>query len=327
MLRVRLLVLAALLGSGCRTHPAREHRPVSRLLAEGRLFEAEAALRQDRRDPLAYGELVLGRDDLAEAAALAGDALRSDAGNRRAALLLARARERHGDFEPAAPLFEKLHDTVWQCRTALDANRNRDVCEALGGQTELEAVAAHAAWLLRAGRPQAAETELRQALARAGEPGPEIRTVSRLRYELALALRDQQQATAAEAEFWRALGIQREVLGGSLYLADTAYALGAMKLDQGWPASFEPFLKEALEIRGHLLRPDDWRVAQARGALAACLSAERRVEQAGPDLRQAYETVARERGGEAPETRQLRAWWEAHERRVGAVAANSLKGA
>ncbi|HCC57442.1 MAG TPA: hypothetical protein DEQ47_09290 [Solibacterales bacterium] len=305
-----------MLWSACQTAAPRVERPsFSAFLAEGRMFEAEAVLRQDRRDPLAYAELVLGRDDLPEAEALADAALRVDPGNRRAQLVLARARERHGDFALAVPVLEELHDTVWECRAALDANQNPAVCAALKKKTEIEAVGAYAAWLLHAGQPQAAETELRQSLAHHREAGPKIRTISRLHYELALALRDQQHPVAAEAEFWRALAIQREVLGGSLYIADTLYALGAMKLDQGWPASFEPFLKEALEIRGHLLDANDWRVVQARGAVAACLSAERRFDQAGPSLLQAYESIVRERGLKAPEAMQLRDWWEAHERR------------
>ena len=280
------------------------------------MFEAEAVLRQDRRDPLAYAELVLGRDDLPEAEALADAALRVDPGNRRAQLVLARARERHGDFALAVPVLEELHDTVWECRAALDANRDPAVCAALRGATEIEAVSAYAAWLLHAGQPQAAETELRRGLAQHRERGPEIRTVSRLHYQLARALRDQQYPVAAEAEFWRALAIQREVLGGSLYLADTLYSLGAMKLDQGWPASFEPFLREALEIRGHLLDANDWRVRQARGAVAACLGAERRSEGDGTELRAAYEAVALERGPRTPETVQLRDWRQAQQKRA-----------
>ena len=289
------------------------HGPLAALLAEGRMFEAEAVLRQDRRDPLAYAELVLGRDDLPEAEGLARDALRVDPGNARGQLLLARVQERHGDWAAALPVFAKLHDDVWMCRAALDANQRPEVCAALRGKPELEAVSAYAAWLLQAGQPQGAAVELRQALARVPERGAEVRSVSRLHYGLALALRDQGQAVAAEAEFWRSLATQRAVLGGSLYLADTLYALGAMKLDQGWPASFQPFLKEALEIRSHLLGAQDWRVAQARGALAACLRAERRFQEGRADLRQAYEAVAHARGLTAPETAQLRGWWQAGE--------------
>ena len=312
MPRVWPILLASLLTSACHTARSKPAPSVESLLAQGRPFEAEVAMRASPHDPLAYGELVLGRDNLKEAELLARTALRADPINERAQLLLARAQERHGEFEAAVPVFQKARDLVWLCRAALDANQSPEVCKALQGKTELEAVSAYTAWLLRAGQPQAAETELRQALAHVHEAGPEIRTVSRLHYLLALALRDQHHPSEAEPEFWRTLAIQREVLGGSLDIADTLYALGAMKLDQGWPASFEPFLREALQIRVRLLDANDWRVAQARGAVAACVSAERRVVAgAASDLRQAYEAVARARGKSSPEALQLQVWFNA----------------
>ena len=244
-----------------------------------------------------------------EAESLARTALHADPKNPRAQLLLARGQERHGDFGSAIPVFEKLHDQVWLCRAALDANQDAGACAQLRQQPGLEAVSAYAAWLLHAAQPQLAEAALRQALDHSSEKSAQIRTISRLRYQLALALRDQHRPLEAEVEFWHALSIQREVLGGTLYIADTLYALGTMKMAQGWSASFQPFLKEARDIREHLLTPTDWRVAQARAAFAACLIAERRFNDVrASDLRQAYETVAQARGVNAPETIQLRTW-------------------
>ncbi len=76
----------------------------------------------------------------------------------------------------------------------------------------------------------------------------------------------------------------RRMLGKPQFIAEglVAVAEALMKLNR--PADAEPLLREAVEIRGRLLRPGNWLLAATESRLGGCLLAQRRYADATPFL-------------------------------------------
>ena len=292
---------------------------VERLLAAGDPFGAERLLRDlqhragewgtedQRRQALAlqYARLVLARDNWKEAEAIAhrlsGNAARS---------LVGQALERKGDLAGAIGLLRASDDLAWLCRAYVDSqqfNAAARTCSSLSTTTPDQAVAS-SMWLVGTSQNAAAEKLLRAAIAEYEPRAAAVREVSTLQSLLGRVLIAEGRPVEGEAALWQAYARQTRVLGGSLYLSDTVFALGVLRLANRHPASAQAHLFYALDLRRTLLPEADWRVQQAAGAMAACLHAERRSGDLVGNMAKAYDVVRAARGDRALETLQLSHW-------------------
>ncbi len=303
MTKPGLILFASLALAGCARarHPAQPDAET--LLNAGDPFGAEAMLRKawhdsrSRSAAMQYAALVLERDNWREALSVA-----KQYGDSR---LSGEALERSGDYAAAIKMLKIADDKPWLCRAATEAN---DAPEANAVCPQVEDPLAKSMWLLAQGNYGSAEECLRAALARLEPNARDVRRVSILHSLLGRVLIASGNARGGETELWRALAKQERVLGGSVYLSDTVLAIGVLLLDEGHAASAQAHLMYALQIRSNALGAEDWRVQQARGALGACLRAQRRFVDAGNMLPAAYEALVKTRGADAPETVQLNRW-------------------
>jgi serine/threonine protein kinase/Tfp pilus assembly protein PilF len=223
------------------------------LSREGHYAEAEPLL----REALSIRRERLGKDHPAVAAAL----------DRLATLL----RER-GDLAGAEPRY----------REALSV-----AVAALGENHVLVAeVRTHLAeLLLEEGRLPQAEALLKRSLDAGSRVGPDSPVALESREGLARVAAARGDFNGAEREFRDILAARPRSASASNASVSTALlGLGEVLLARRKAAEAEPFLRQALDLRLATLPPHHWQLAEARGALGACLTELGRYSEAEPLL-------------------------------------------
>lgn len=158
------------------------------------------------------------------------------------------------------------------------------------------------------GNPQRAEWLIRRSLGIAlpafGEESADVAKLVEPLAEIRLELGD---AEEAEALYLEALAIWERQ---AAHLAHPSKArvlegLAELRLARADAQGAEPLLRDAVELRERMLPAGHWRTAVARGKLGVGLTALDRRPEAEAQLTEAYETLSRTRGVEAPHTREV----------------------
>ncbi len=135
--------------------------------------------------------------------------------------------------------------------------------------------------------------------------GNDHRHVSTSLYHLARLREARGDLSSAETYFRESLAILRRLPAAKPQ--DVAYpllGLGNLLTKKGDPQPAESFIREALEIRAKETPPNDYRLAECRSALGACLTAQRRFKEAEPLLLESYPIIEADRGTQHPRTRE-----------------------